>query len=145
VGLKRLGAKTNWLAVNRQSYSNSDFDFWSLVTSVRETVKQRGSWKGAAIQRGLELGSWGISTVRSRYQGTGGEDTAGWETAQRVLVVSSRVYKWSINPSLQSRTPSRVTLLSLDNIKKFGSYLPQKTLLLNCKNGNLLFKELLTV
>jgi hypothetical protein len=39
------------------------------VSSVRESVKKTGSWKGAAIQRRLERGSCRISTVRSRYQG----------------------------------------------------------------------------
>jgi hypothetical protein len=37
------------------------------------------SWKGAAIQRGLEHGSTGIAIVRSRYQATTSEDTAGWK------------------------------------------------------------------
>jgi hypothetical protein len=34
---------------------------------------------GAAIQKGLERVSERISPVRSRYQGTAGEDTAGWK------------------------------------------------------------------
>jgi hypothetical protein len=38
-----------------------------------------GSWKGAAVQRWLEPGSRGISTVRSRYQALTSEDTAGWK------------------------------------------------------------------
>jgi hypothetical protein len=36
------------------------------------------SWKGAAIQRGLERGGRRISIVRSRYEATASEDTAGW-------------------------------------------------------------------
>jgi hypothetical protein len=43
VGLKRLDAKTNWLAIKRQSWSNFDFDFdfdneesqWITVESSR--------------------------------------------------------------------------------------------------------------
>jgi hypothetical protein len=56
-------------------------DSWGNgVSSVRESVRKRVSWKEAAIKRGLERGSWRICTVRSRYQGTAGEDTAGWKT-----------------------------------------------------------------
>jgi hypothetical protein len=48
-------------------------DSWSnQVTSVREAVK-----------RGVESGSLRISTVRSRYQGTADEDTAGWKILSR--------------------------------------------------------------
>jgi hypothetical protein len=36
--LKVLGAKTNWLAVNRQSQSNSDSWLWALRTKVRLPV-----------------------------------------------------------------------------------------------------------
>jgi hypothetical protein len=36
-------------------------------------------WKGAAIQRGLELGSRGIAIVRRRYQAITSENTAGWK------------------------------------------------------------------
>jgi hypothetical protein len=46
-------------------------DSWSnRVSSVREYVRKRGSWKGAAIQRGLEHGSRRIAIVRSRCQAT---------------------------------------------------------------------------
>jgi hypothetical protein len=38
-----------------------------------------GRWKGAAIQRGLEPGSRGITIVKSRYQATTSEDTEGWK------------------------------------------------------------------
>jgi hypothetical protein len=44
------------------------------VISLRDFVKNRVSWKGAATERGFERGR--ISTVRSRYQRTTGEDTA---------------------------------------------------------------------
>jgi hypothetical protein len=39
------------------------------ISSVRISVNKRDSWKGAAVQRGLEPGSRGTATVRSRYQG----------------------------------------------------------------------------
>jgi hypothetical protein len=42
-------------------------------------VRKRGSWKGAAVQGGLEPGSRGTAIVRSRYQATTSEDIAGWE------------------------------------------------------------------
>jgi hypothetical protein len=38
------------------------------------------SWKEAAVQRGLEHGRRGITTVRSRYQETSTENTTGWKT-----------------------------------------------------------------
>jgi hypothetical protein len=52
------------------------------------------SWKGAAIQSGLGLRSRGISAVRSRCQGTAGEDTAGWKLSGccgdlRIVEISS--------------------------------------------------------
>jgi hypothetical protein len=37
------------------------------------------SWKGAAIQGGLESRSRRMAIVRSHYQGMAGEDTAGWK------------------------------------------------------------------
>jgi hypothetical protein len=43
-------------------------NYGNQVSSLREAVK-----------RGLERGSWRISTVGIRYQGTTGEDTAGWK------------------------------------------------------------------
>jgi hypothetical protein len=49
------------------------------ISSVWEAVKKRDSWKRAAVQRGLEPGSRGIASVRSRYQGKAGEETAGWK------------------------------------------------------------------
>jgi hypothetical protein len=45
-------------------------------------------WKGVAIQRGLERGSREIDIVRSRYQATTNEDTAGWK---RLSVFSSEL------------------------------------------------------
>jgi hypothetical protein len=38
-----------------------------------------GSWQGAAAHRGLQFGSRGLAIVRSCYQETTGEDTAGWK------------------------------------------------------------------
>jgi hypothetical protein len=62
-------------------------DNWGdQVSSVRESVKKGVSLKGAAIQRKLERGSWRISTVRSRYQGTADEDTADWKRACAVVI-----------------------------------------------------------
>jgi hypothetical protein len=46
---------------------------WDLISCKNRQLK------GAAIQRGLEPGSRRIATVRSRYQATTSEDTAGWE------------------------------------------------------------------
>jgi hypothetical protein len=41
---------------------------WELVSC------NKGSWKGAAVQRGLEHGSKRIFIVRSRFQETSSED-----------------------------------------------------------------------
>jgi hypothetical protein len=49
------------------------------VISVRESVRKRGSWKGAADQRGLKRGSRRVVDFRNRYQETTSEDTAGWK------------------------------------------------------------------
>jgi hypothetical protein len=45
----------------------------------------RGSWRGTAVQRGLEPGSIGLVIVRSRYQGSTSADTAGWKRLSVVL------------------------------------------------------------
>jgi hypothetical protein len=46
-----------------------------LVRNDRETVvRKAGSWKGSAVQRGLERRSKEISMVRSRYQETSNGD-----------------------------------------------------------------------
>jgi hypothetical protein len=47
------------------------------VSSVRESVKIRSNWRGAAVQRELEPRGKGITIVRSRYQETFSEATAG--------------------------------------------------------------------
>jgi hypothetical protein len=61
-------------------------DNWgNQVSSVRESVKKKVSWKGATVQRGLEPRSRGLAIVRSRYQATTSEDTAGWKTVSVIL------------------------------------------------------------
>jgi hypothetical protein len=79
-------------------------DNWS---KIRERVVVK------SVKRRLSRCSWRIPTVRSRYQGTTDENTAGWEdlVCAAVIcklceltmtlwlsVVTSRVVKWSINP-----------------------------------------------
>jgi hypothetical protein len=53
--LKGLGAKTNWLEVNRQSQSNFDFDF--LVESVESSSSEK--W---------ETGSWGQGELENLHE-----------------------------------------------------------------------------
>jgi hypothetical protein len=44
VGLKGLHAKTNWSAINRQSWSNFDSDFWGLERiGTRSCERQENS------------------------------------------------------------------------------------------------------
>jgi hypothetical protein len=48
------------------------------------------SWKGAAVHRRLEAGSRGRAIVRSRYQATTSEHTAGWKyLSVSVMVICS--------------------------------------------------------
>jgi hypothetical protein len=50
-------------------------DSWgNQVSSVLEFVKKRDSWKGAAVQRGLEPRGSGIAIVRSHYKAATSED-----------------------------------------------------------------------
>jgi hypothetical protein len=93
-------------------------------TSVWESVKKRGSWKDTTIQRRLEHRNWKMSTVRSCYHGMAAEDTSvccvickEWKSAMalQLLVVPSRVYKWSINP-IQKPVGSHIH--TPDNIMK---------------------------
>jgi hypothetical protein len=49
-----------------------------MYGSMKKTATVKYSWKGVAVQRGLEPGSRGIAIVRSRYQATTSEDTVGW-------------------------------------------------------------------
>jgi hypothetical protein len=53
---------------------------WELVRC------NRGSWKGSAVQSGLEPESRSLAVVRSRYQATTSEDIAG---LKRLSVCSS--------------------------------------------------------
>jgi hypothetical protein len=50
-----------------------------IISSVRESLKKRGSWKKAAIQKELGRRSSIIYTVISRYQATVCEDIEGWK------------------------------------------------------------------
>jgi hypothetical protein len=81
------------------------------------------SWKGAAIQSGLEHGSRGIAIVRSRYQANTIEDTAGWkrlgvcesdlwsvEIRDGAVIKCNYEFVTVVNKSnSQSKTPSKVT------------------------------------
>jgi hypothetical protein len=49
------------------------------------SLKKRVSWEGVAIHRGLKYGRRRIYTVRSRYQGTAGKDTAVWKKLGMIL------------------------------------------------------------
>jgi hypothetical protein len=62
---------------------------WELVSC------KRGSWKGAAVQRGLESGIRGLGIVRNRYQETSSEDTAYWKNLACSVVIC-RSWKSSI-------------------------------------------------
>jgi hypothetical protein len=64
---------------------NEEDNLDNQVSSVGETVKKRGSWKGAAIQRGLEPGSKGKAIVRSRYQKTTSEEIKAGKDLECVL------------------------------------------------------------
>jgi hypothetical protein len=50
-----------------------------------EKEQLEGSWKGAAVQRGLEPGTRRIVIVRSRYQATTSADIVIWETLCVIL------------------------------------------------------------
>jgi hypothetical protein len=54
---------------------------WALVNC------NRGSRKGAAVQRGLQHGSIGIAIVRSRYKEKPSEYTAGFARALAIRKV----------------------------------------------------------
>jgi hypothetical protein len=68
----------------QRDYKEDNWD--NRVSSAREAVKERFSWKGAAVRKGIEPGSRGIAVVRSRHQATTIEDTAVWKNLARVLV-----------------------------------------------------------
>jgi hypothetical protein len=92
-----LDTKTYWLT-DRQSQCDFDFDFdlslddWERVEGWQFSWALQGRPRrdGAIIQltrvlhrrlcqEDLSAGSWRISTVRSRCQGTAGYDTTGWK------------------------------------------------------------------
>jgi hypothetical protein len=90
-------------------------DNWSnRISFVWESVKKRSSWEVATVQRGLERGSWRISTVRSRCKDRADEDTADWKrlsgccgdlwileiSGGAIFVCSFELcaFKWSLNP-----------------------------------------------
>jgi hypothetical protein len=64
-----------------RSYKEDNWD--KQVSSVWESVKKRDTWKRVGKEplrrKNLSTEAKKISTVRSRYQGTAGEDTAGWK------------------------------------------------------------------
>jgi hypothetical protein len=60
-----------------------------MTASLTVIWRNESSWKGAAVQRGLKHGSREIAIVRSRYQATTSEDTAGWK---RLSVCDSDLY-----------------------------------------------------
>jgi hypothetical protein len=65
--------------------SYKEENWGNQVSSVRESVKKRGSWKGAAVQRGFEPESRELAIIRSRYQATISEETAGWKRLNMIL------------------------------------------------------------
>jgi hypothetical protein len=69
-----LEAVSSMRSVSR-SYKEVNSD--NRRSSVRESVKKKGIWKGAAIQRGFEPESRGIAIVISRYQATTSEVIEG--------------------------------------------------------------------
>jgi hypothetical protein len=80
--------------------------------------QEYSSWKGTAVQMGLEPRCRGIAIVRSRFQATTSEDSAGWKLAcvlpnykmwklameLYLSVITSCVLKWSINPISSPKT-----------------------------------------
>jgi hypothetical protein len=63
-------------------------DSWgNQVSSLRESVKKRVSWKEAAPQKVLQAGNKGIAIVKNRYQGTAGEDTEGWKRFRCAVMI----------------------------------------------------------
>jgi hypothetical protein len=68
-------------------------DNWgNRVGSVWESVRKRDSWKGAAIQRGLQPESKELIIVINRYQATTSEDTVG-----RKRLVKCENQRWRCN------------------------------------------------
>jgi hypothetical protein len=62
VSLKGLEANTNWSAVNRPSYCNSDFD-WELQKLVAEARHSSGTHRKGNVRRWKPLLSSAVETV----------------------------------------------------------------------------------
>jgi hypothetical protein len=69
-------------AISTQSVQTED-NWGNQVISVWDAVKKRNKWKEDVFQKELERGSRGITVVRSRYQKTSSENTAGWKDSAR--------------------------------------------------------------
>jgi hypothetical protein len=54
------------------------FSMWSVSRCYKQGTRLKLSLLREAVKRGLQRGSWRIPTVRSRYEGTAGENT-GWK------------------------------------------------------------------
>jgi hypothetical protein len=63
---------------------------------MRTTGARIGTWKGATIQRGLEPRSRGLAIVRSHYQETSSEDTAGWKRLSMCASYLLSVWKLAV-------------------------------------------------
>jgi hypothetical protein len=50
-------------------------------------VKKRVSWKGVAVQKGLQTGNRGIAIVRNCYQGTAGVDRASCKRLRYAVMI----------------------------------------------------------
>jgi hypothetical protein len=115
VGLKGLGAKKKWLAVNTSRKVTLTLTLWdsAVQCNALELVWwseiswllswEFGSWKPVSSARELqwdrrqpartssrEHGSWGMYGFESRYQITTDEDTSDWEDLVRAVV------NWSV-------------------------------------------------
>jgi hypothetical protein len=70
----------DWLSSNNGTATKKRcFPLGPRKGVIKKTTEERlCSWKGAAIQGGLELRSRGIGIVRNHHQATTSEATAGW-------------------------------------------------------------------
>jgi hypothetical protein len=134
-----------WLQTNRflqqQPMRNSGDTVGNMVFYgglYRGVIRKRqsedlGSWKEAAIQRGLKHRSRGIASVRSGYLAITSEDATNWEYLVCVVaicrvcklamvlqlsVIRSHMLKWSINsipnPKHHHQPIINVTILSVN-------------------------------
>jgi hypothetical protein len=80
---KGLGHEKDYAGEGQQPRNHKE-DIWdNQVNSLGESVKKRGSWKRAAVQRGLQPGSRRIAIVSSRYT----------ETSSKRLMCVTVIYK----------------------------------------------------